>query len=196
MSNERTFAEAEIRDLAALHAVGMLDGDDAALFEQLLASGNPVAVEEMRAFTEVAGQLGVAAGAAAPPPELEERILQEVRPKGFYQTIPGVHVLRGGTGDWIKTPFRGVAVKVLFFDPATNMQTTLLQLEPGALYPAHQHSVEEQCWVLAGDVRFGSEVFLKAGDFTYADAGTRHGTITTDGGCTLLIVSSRHDKFI
>jgi len=38
---------------------GMLEGTDAACFEQLLADGDPVALEEMSAFKEVAAQLAL-----------------------------------------------------------------------------------------------------------------------------------------
>jgi anti-sigma factor ChrR (cupin superfamily) len=196
MSRQQQFGAEQIRDLAALHAVGLVEGEDAACFEQLLADRDPVALEEMAAFHDVAGHLALSTSLVMPPERVEARIMEKIRPKGFVQEVPGIHVLRAGSGPWVKTPFPGVACKRLFFDPATNLQTTLLQLEPGALYPAHEHKTEEQCWVLSGDVRFGNEVRLTAGDFTYADSGTRHKTITSDGGCLLLIVSNRDDEFV
>src|SRR5260370_9304482 len=132
MSGGQQFGADEIRDLAAVHAVGMLEGTDAVCFEQLLADGDPVALEEMSAFKEVAAQLALSTSMVKPPERVQARVMQEIGPKGFVQEVPGIHVLRAAEGAWMETPFPGVKCNQLLFVTATTLQTTPLPFNPGA----------------------------------------------------------------
>ena len=112
---------------------------------------------------------------------------------GFQEFAPGIQFLKAGQGKWSPTPYAGVTYKLLHVDKAAQTSTVFLRLQPGAKYPSHRHKAVEHCLVVEGDVRLG-ELSLTAGDYERADGNTDHGTITTDNGCTLLIMASLHDE--
>lgn len=148
---------------------------------------------------EVAARLGLAAPAAIPAAGLKTRLLDRIRkPRplpGFSEDVPGFQVLRSGDGTWHPTPHAGIDVKLLSKDPSSDVITYLMRMAPGSTYPQHVHSREEQCWVLEGDVaHLEGRVRMFAGDFIRALPGTKHTSITSEGGCTLLIVGSRNDR--
>ena len=150
--------------------------------------------EETAEFQEIAAKLALAEPVQRPSPRLRERLLAAVGPM-MSEPEPGVHVLRAGRASWKKTPFPGVQYKRLFVD-RENRETLLLKLGPEARYPRHRHKDVEQCLVLSGDVRMGGHIRLFEGDFEWAEAETSHEYVSTDSGCTLLIVASRHDEIL
>jgi quercetin dioxygenase-like cupin family protein len=91
--------------------------------------------------------------------------------------------VRNGDGVWVPLAPK-VALKMLDDDGA--MQTFLLKLDAGGSCPAHDHPGDESCIVLEGDCRLGDMEF-EAGDYHVARAGTRHGGVSTRGGCVLFI---------
>ena len=46
----------------------------------------------------------------------------------------------------------------------------LLRLHPGAVLPPHEHPLEEECYCLEGEVRFG-DLVVRAGDYHLAPPG-------------------------
>jgi len=56
----------EIRDLAALYALGGLDGEDLVRFESLLAAGDEAATEALRSFEATLVDLAAETAEAAP----------------------------------------------------------------------------------------------------------------------------------
>ncbi len=188
----------KIGDLACLYALGVLDGKESRLLEQA-AGIDPALQEEMAEWHEVSSRLGLAAQTCEPSPELRAKLLTEVhrnkmgsRPL-LQEEVSGIHVLRNGSGKWRSTPYAGVSAKLLFLDKVSGLATSLLKIEPGAVFPSHHHTAEEQCYVIEGDIRLG-ELHLHKGDFTTATPGTTHGQLTSDGGCTCLLVASIHDE--
>ena len=115
---------------------------------------------------------------------------------GFVEPEPGVHVLQSGDGVWKATEYPGVSAKLLHLDKETRIATSVLRLEPGAIYPAHHHNDLEQCLVLSGDIRLGTNIHIHAGDYEKALAGTDHGHLTSDTGCEVLIISSLEDEIL
>ena len=67
-----------IHELTPAYALDALDPDEERLYEEHLARC-PQCREELAAFTDTASALAWAAGAASPPPELRERILDAAR---------------------------------------------------------------------------------------------------------------------
>jgi len=91
--------------------------------------------------------------------------------------------IRSADGIW--TPLAPkVAVKLLANDGET--QSLLLRLDRGGAFPAHDHAGDELCLVVEGDCRLG-DVELAAGDFHLARGGTRHGEVSSRGGCVLFL---------
>jgi mannose-6-phosphate isomerase-like protein (cupin superfamily) len=139
---------------------------------------------------DLAAHLAFMPTSVDPPSDLKRRALNQA----FAGHSHGMHIVRAGEGRWRSTPFAGVTSKKLWTDPSSHSITWLLRMEPGAVYPAHRHTASEQCLVLEGDVGFGDEVELQAGDFEASPPGTVHRSLQTKGGCLLLIVANPHDE--
>ena len=87
--------------------------------------------------------------------------------------------------DWVAVSPH-VSFKLLHRDFAQNVQTMLLRLAPGAVVPLHNHSTDEECWIVDGEVLIDGET-IRAGDFHLARAGSTHRDFTSPKGATVLI---------
>jgi anti-sigma factor ChrR (cupin superfamily) len=149
--------------------------------------------------TELAALIGLAAEPAVPPSSLRDRLLSQVRREksvrrpALREEFAGIHVLRAGNAAWKPTQFPGIFSQVLFVDKSAGLCTSLMKIEPGGSYPSHRHAIEEQTYVITGDLKIG-DVHLDAGDFSTAAPGTTHGVITSEQGCIALVVASIHDE--
>jgi len=170
----------ELREWALLYTLGLLDPEMAAGFEQHVEAGCTVCRAEVREFREVTAQSAAALPLESPHPRVREKLLANVRPTRS--------VIRAGEGEWKPTPFAGVASKLLFFDRATGMATTLVRMTAGSVFPSHSHDGPEHSYVLEGDVVFEDHT-LEAGDYEVALPSSAHTSITTRNGCMLLIVN-------
>ena len=92
---------------------------------------------------------------------------------------------------WEKLRFPGCEIKSLFFDPKTGVATMLFRMEPGAMLPDHEHALIEQTYVLEGSLvdKDGPDAGLevKAGEFVWRPAGSRHSAWCPNGGTMLAI---------
>jgi anti-sigma factor ChrR (cupin superfamily) len=86
---------------------------------------------------------------------------------------------------WTDTPNPGMKVKVLYYDPKTEMLTMLSRLAPGAGIPEHTHEDLEQTFVLEGSL-VDDEGACTAGNFVIRARGSRHAPVAPDG-CTMLV---------
>jgi anti-sigma factor ChrR (cupin superfamily) len=127
-----------------------------------------------------------AAGWAVPRPEVKHRLLASLStPSGFS--------FRFATdADWLPHPVAGIRMKVLALNRAGGYATLLLDVAPGARFPAHHHAGAEECYVLSGSL-YTCDRRMTAGDFLHADAGTDHGELWTDEGCRVLLVVPPED---
>ena len=182
----------EIRERAALHAIGMLEPEQGHAFEEHLGEGCAVCESELRAFRETASLVPAALPLQRPHPRVREKLLHLT---GTGAIPKGLQVVRDGQGQWQETGFSGVKVKQLYADAAQDTMTMLVRMEPGATYAAHRHAAPEQCFVLEGDLHFGDLVF-RAGDYQCASAQSTHSVSHTVGGCLLLIGASQHDELL
>src|SRR3954447_16108923 len=121
-----------------------------------------------------------------PPAWLRARILGAAA-----ETPQNTRTVRADEGRWFEF-VPGVTVKPLSVDVERDTATILMMFEPGARVPAHDHAGAEDSFVISGSCRIGESYLLK-GDFHHADAGTTHGEIVSDEGCTLLLVVDRED---
>ena len=85
---------------------------------------------------------------------------------------------------WIETA-PGNKMKVIYYDPATDMLTILAKLDPGAGIPAHVHEDLEQTFMLEGSL-VDDEGECTAGNFVIRPKGSRHAP-TAPKGCTMLV---------
>lgn len=101
----------------------------------------------------------------------------------------GTITVRSSEGEWIPC-LPGVEVKILHIDEQQNTQTALWRMQPGSVLPAHDHSLDEECLVLEGEIRSGDFV-VRQGDFHLGLAGEAHSDIYSEAGALLLIRSER-----
>jgi quercetin dioxygenase-like cupin family protein len=88
-------------------------------------------------------------------------------------------------GEW-KTVHEGVQIKLLHKVGET--KSFLVKMAAHTSIPGHPHNHDEESFVLDGSVTLEG-VLCHAGDYHYAQAGSRHQKIHTAQGCTLLIKS-------
>ena len=170
-----------LNELAALHALGALDGDDARSFAARLAESQE-ARAALKSFTPIAEALARSLPARSPSPGLKERILLEAeRAKArqratetMKQLVPaseqGLAFLRGAAATgWIPLPVAGASVKLLSYDDGSGYSVVLGKLEAGSRYPGHRHVHPEDIFMISGDLHVGEEI-IKAGDFAKAKA--------------------------
>ena len=128
-----------------------------------------------------------------PPPELFDRIRQAIRADAADAAdaagaagaeLPGTVTVRAAEGQWERLA-RGIERKVLHSSPDGRI-TYLVRGQPGARLPGHDHSEDEEIFVLEGELTIGT-VTLRAGDFHRARRGSPHPTATSATGCLLLI---------
>lgn len=194
-------------ELAALHALGALDGADAHAFTRLRAESAD-ARKESASFGRVAEALaGSLPDAAEPSPDLRTRILNQVnRAKAQAALRAQLHALapkseaglaflkHADVSGWLPLRVPGAFVKLLSFDPGSDHAVLLGKLDPGARYPSHHHRHGEDLFMLSGDLHVGDEI-IHAGDFHHADAGSDHGVNWSESGCVLLAILAKEDLF-
>jgi putative transcriptional regulator len=202
-----TSAHEELKELAALYALGALETAEARDFERHLAEGCEACAAELRDFEGVAARLALASAPEHPPAGVRKKLLSRiaaaegeedprrpaVSPEGagapeVLALAADLLVVRRDAGEWVETPDPGVFVKTLFADRGHETVTRLVRLDPGARIPSHRHLGYEQCFVVEGGMRAG-HLHLRAGDFNCAAPGTIHEEIFTEEGALLLIVA-------
>jgi anti-sigma factor ChrR (cupin superfamily) len=143
--------------------------------------------EELALLDRVAAE---AIEPVAPPSAMRARVLETVRATPqFDESVPGEHesrTLRAAEGRWSAIA-PGARLKRLSKDLQRKTVTCLLELEPNAIAPAHDHEGTEDTFVVRGSCRIGS-LGLAVGDFHHVEAGAHHGDVVASGeGCLLLI---------
>ena len=169
----------DLHGQAALFLLGQLTPDEAQAFD---SASHRDALAEM---TEVVAAIGLTTERVAPPPALKDRLLQRLESNPY----PGLFSKRSHQqGDWRPLGAPGVSFKKLHFDKATGLMTMLVKMEPGGRFPEHSHGRTEQCLILEGDLRYSDEKVYRAGDFTWAEAGSIDPALYTVEGNLLLII--------
>ena len=185
----------QLQELAALYAVGALDGADRDTFQALLEENDPAALAELQRFQSVTAQLAQAAPVRVPPAGIKEKLMQQIAPPARPPELAAEgfrFVFEAEKTPWVSLPVPGARIKLLSRDDTRGFAVVLGQLDPGARYPAHQHIGPEDIYVLSGDLHIG-ETALRAGDFHHANAGTRHSVNFSETGCTILAVITNQD---
>jgi quercetin dioxygenase-like cupin family protein len=91
--------------------------------------------------------------------------------------------VRAGEGEWLNYG-PGVQAKPLWRDSGD--ESFLLRLQPGARVAGHPHPRNEECLMLEGEAFIG-DTLLRAGEFQFAPAGTRHRDLSSDVGALLWV---------
>ncbi|MEK9136553.1 MAG: cupin domain-containing protein [Bacteroidota bacterium] len=193
-----------LEELAALNALGALDGDDVTEFKRLAPNVDEETKREIASFEKVAALIATAGVLHKTPPALvKERLMKRVHESLAPEMtkegpgVPGAQkkgfsFVYAHEGEWMKHPVEGIMVKQLSLDDKKGYATLLMRVAAGTKYPEHNHTGPEECYVLAGSIRVGEHV-LRAGDFHHAEPGTHHGEIMSDDGALLLLVVAAED---
>jgi anti-sigma factor ChrR (cupin superfamily) len=169
---------------AALYLFGQLSPEDARPFEN--GGADAAHREALAEMTDVVASLAFSAEPTAPPAELKERLMARLQQNPY----PGLFSKRvAEQGPWKPSRTPGISYKKLFFDKSTGLVTMLVKMEPGARFEAHMHGKTEQCLILEGELRYSDEKIYRAGDFTWAEAGSIDPALYTVEGNILLIIS-------
>ena len=79
----------------------------------------------------------------------------------------------------------GVERKLLWV--SGGMESWMVRLAPGAMVGGHLHPTDEECVVLEGSLRIGTDLLLRQGDFHVAASGSSHESVTTETGALLYL---------
>lgn len=121
------------------------------------------------------------------PEELKASMKQKIFSNIRGHATEGINTIRQHEGEWIDVAPK-LQMKVLRRDHKLNSQTALWKLEPGAIIPAHEHPVEEECLVIKGEINFADHV-LHEGDFEVVPAGINHIAMQSKTGAIVLLRS-------
>jgi anti-sigma factor ChrR (cupin superfamily) len=183
----------EIRECAALYALGLLPAEEAAAVEAQLAAGEPRWVAEVAACRSVADDLAYAAAPQAPRPGARQRVLDAVAADAAPRLErDGVRFVRPERLGWRPGNVAGVEIKILYLDRDAGRVTLLTRLAPGTVYPPHRHVGFEEIYLIDGDVTVNG-VPMRPGDYCSAASGSAHDGIRTSGGCTYLVSTTTRD---
>jgi anti-sigma factor ChrR (cupin superfamily) len=173
--------------MAAEYALGLLRGEARVQLSARLESDDGLRAsvaywQHAFAGLDAAGQDGNDAPAAG----TFDGILARIDAEGLQ--LPGTRTRRAEGANWFSLG-PGLMARVLHADRASNRQSLLIRMSPGADYKAHAHDVEETTFVVEGDLAFG-DLELGPGDYHIAAAQTRHPPGRTTGGCVVLVTTS------
>lgn len=190
-----------------LYALGSLSAAESGALQKHLDSGCEVCSECLRAMTETAGELGLAADPVAPDPELRERLLARARSqspagfplpperKGVLLDRDGVLVATSSGMDWSEGPLPGIWLKRLFEDDARERYTALVKMGPGVRYPSHRHAAAEELFLLDGEL-IVEGLRMVPGDYCRGEPGSVHGEVYSETGAIFIVMASKRDELL
>ena len=120
------------------------------------------------------------AGDAALLARVKERVLTAV----VLKTSVLHSTVRAGAGEW--EPVSAGLERKLLWETADAI-SCLLRLAPGAVVAGHTHLIDEECIVLEGSLRIGSDLTLNVGDFHVGVRGVAHELSSSDAGAVVFL---------
>ena len=172
--------------LSGEYALGLLRGEAGAQFAARLETDDGLRASVAYWQQIFASLDAVGGGDDAPSPGAFDRLLARIDAEGMQ--LPGTRTRRAEGASWFSLG-PGLVARVLHVDRASNRQSLLIRMSPGAIYKAHAHDIEETTFVVEGDIAFG-DLKLGAGDYHIAAVETRHPMGRTVGGCVVLVTTS------
>jgi anti-sigma factor ChrR (cupin superfamily) len=120
-----------------------------------------------------------------PPAFVRAKVMDAIR------NVPGSHesrTVRAEEGKW-STIAPGARMKML--SKEAGRMTFLIDLDPFATVPGHDHEGGEDSYVVRGSCCIGA-LGLETGDFHHADATAHHGDVVASAdGCLLLLTITK-----
>ena len=138
--------------------------------------------EELLLLDRVAAQV---IAPVDPPAFVRAKVMDAIR------NVPGSHesrTVRAEEGKW-STIAPGARMKML--SKEAGRMTFLIDLDPFATVPGHDHEGGEDSYVVRGSCCIGA-LGLETGDFHHADATAHHGDVVASAdGCLLLLTITK-----
>ena len=177
----------DVRDLLPLHALDLLDSDEALAVERAVAA-NPALRTELAQYREAAAAVGASLTPREPSRAVWDRLLHSIGAGRFDRfaaplsrlfdvTVERARELLG----WIEDPSRwetfkpGAWLMHLPAGPAcAGADTGFVRVTAGAPFPWHAHGGEETTLVLQGAGRDTAGVVHGVGDQWSEPAGSQH----------------------
>lgn len=208
----------ELQELCALEALGALDRVTQTRYNALLAADPDAAAEVPAWRDAVAAFASAATLRRRPPADLRERILTRIGrtpqlqpplaspppvptpapPETGSPIVPGPNpaLVRPpmafsftATAEWTAIPgVEGIRVRVLSINEPQGYRVLHVELDPGAVFPAHHHRAgPEDLFVLSGNLLTEGRT-LAPGDHFHAEPGTDHQRLVSPDGCQAILV--------
>ena len=99
--------------------------------------------------------------------------------------------VRAEAGAW-EPVSPGVERKLLW--ESGDSLSCMLRLAPGAVVAAHGHLLDEECVVLEGSLRIGSDLVLHVGDFHVGVHGVAHAETSSETGAMVYLRGARQPE--
>jgi hypothetical protein len=170
---------------AALFAVGALSRSETEILKARQRHDSAFAAKA-REWEGALAPLAIYAGDVVPPPDLFDKIEARIDAREKLDSMS--RTLRANEGQWIALG-PGVRIKELHRNVALKRWTILVDAEPGAIFPEHENTQDEEIFVISGDLAFG-DVELGPGDFHFSPKGSVHAAHRTRAGCRCIIIQA------
>lgn len=170
---------------AALWAAGALTPQEHAAVKQRLKSDSAFAAKAHE-WEAALAPLAELAPDASPPESLFDAIDARIDARVKLENMS--RTLRANEGEWIAL-VPGVRFRELHRSEALGRWTILVDAEPGAAFPPHEHKQDEEIYMISGDLSFG-DVDLGPGDFYFSPKGSLHAAHSTRAGCRCIIIQA------
>lgn len=135
---------------------------------------------------ELISLLSLSVPASPPPSDAKMRMKEMLFKKVKDDISESKYFIFANMGNWVNA-MPGVEVKLLHETPSS--KSYLVKLSAHAEIPQHDHTHNEESFVIEGEVVLDGTL-CRQGDYHFAAAGSQHSIIKTDLGCTLLVKTS------
>jgi anti-sigma factor ChrR (cupin superfamily) len=170
---------------AALFAAGALTDAEIDAFKRRLKR-DPAVAAKSREWEGALSSLATFAGEIEPPVELLASIEARIDARTKLEKMS--RTLRANEGEWIMLG-PGIRCKELMRNDVIGRWTILVDAQPGACFPPHEHAQDEVIFMISGDLSIG-DVTLEAGDFHFSSKGSRHPENRMRAGCRCIIAQA------
>lgn len=180
-------------ELAALRAVGALDGEDAAAMAHCDDCVFGKAAMAALGFENTAAAISATAfPPVAPSADLKDKIMARISPPVPESKELTAHFIFKDEGEWQTLPGGKIRLKTLSDLPEAGHAMILLEAAPGAVFVPHFHEGSEEVFLISGDLATNGRV-LGPGDYLRHAAGTHHQKATSEHGCRAILVTAREN---
>lgn len=145
----------EIRELAAVYALGGLDGDDRARFEALLGAGDAEATAALRDFEATLVELA-AESAEAAPPSVKAALMERIAAEGRAESPSAI----GTPFRWRRALWPAVWAAVM----AAGIAAIVVGLAVSAGYEKRLHALAREAAALKAEVAREQQILAMLGD--------------------------------